>query len=125
MTGAGFFATKSEAVTLTVAGTALQAIDYYCSSNTCKNFSDSQKTSPQAILNNLNSGTQNFSKINTAMNDLRTYYGGQAEQSSYRTTQGTAQTSSYSQFIVNLKSFVSNLAVFLPTLKASDTKKSP
>jgi RHS repeat-associated protein len=53
MTGAGFLATKSEAATLTVAGTSLQLIDYYCSGHTCLNFAESEQMSPQQIANNV------------------------------------------------------------------------
>jgi len=44
------FIQKSEAAFLTVGGTALQAIDAYCSSNICRNFKDSQNVTSQAIL---------------------------------------------------------------------------
>ena len=44
------FIQKGEAAFLTVGGTALQAIDAYCSSNTCQNFKESQNVTPQAIL---------------------------------------------------------------------------
>jgi len=44
------FIQKGEAAFLTVGGTALQAIDAYCSSNACKNFKESQNVTPQAIL---------------------------------------------------------------------------
>jgi RHS repeat-associated protein len=122
-------AQRSEAAFMTVGGTALQAIDAYCSSNVCLNFVNSQPSSAQTILNNLNNGSAlSLKAINSTLtgNTQKTYWG--QTQQSYRGGNSSQHSgASYSRFSSSLSGFVSSLSAYVGSLKpsASGTKSTP
>jgi RHS repeat-associated protein len=123
-TGAGFLAKKAEGIGLTLAGTGIQLIDYYCTGNTCSNFADSQKTPPQAILNNLNNASgPNLKAINAAVSGTppKSYWGQTQPMNKGGGGSGQQVSPSYSQFVSNLSSFVTSLSAYVNSVKSSST----
>jgi RHS repeat-associated protein len=106
-------ATETEEGCLTVAGTVLQGVDAYCSGHTCKDFSDSQNTTPGAILVSLR----------PSAGSVASPYGLSNVTVSTNIAQGSPQTHGQAgaQFISNLQSFVSALSAYVAGL-SSKTK---
>jgi RHS repeat-associated protein len=119
---AGFLATETEGAVLTVGGTVLQGVDAYCSGHTCKDFSDSQNTTPSQILASLRPsagsvpspyGLSNGMNVSPHISQSTTQISGQ----------GRAQLISSLQSLVNaLSGYLASISVSTPSSRNSNSK---